>query len=613
MKKISFILILVLAGTVVLAQSHYVTGSKRLSHPRLYENKISPDGKTHTGGQVIPGQKSITDEIIGDTYFDTQTYNSGNEMNRIYEFPDGNIGATWIDMGTGTPPDPDRGTGYNYYDGSAWTGTLTHLGSDTRDGFPSYAPWGANGEIVEHYQYIANDGPLKILRRDVKGTGSWQESVLNPPVGNFSIVWASMITSGVNHEFVHILAYTYDNPYMGQTNALLYYRSPDGGLTWDINGVIIPGLDAAFYPGISSLQYSWAQPVGNTLAFTYGFNQFDGLVFKSTDNGTTWTKMVVYQGPFDPNSVPDQTAVYGSGDGTSAITLDSQGKVHVVFCREFWFHDVLTTPPGGWYYYPTSAEGVIYWHEGMPQLDSTIVSSYTLDFLAAGGNLIGWVYPVDTSLVIPSTQPNYGVGLTSMPQIGIDANDKLFVVWAALAPLYSDGTNFYRHLYGNSSYDGGTTWNGIRDLNSDFVFAFSECVFPAVSPIVNQRIRVLFQEDDVPGTGQGNDSYMDYFDFPEDFFTGIPTQSKADGFRVSVNYPNPASRLTQFDVKLDQAAEVGITLTNLTGQVVTQLDPKKLNSGNNMVTLDVSGLQGGVYFCSFEVNGQKITRKIVVK
>lgn len=602
-------MILILAGTAVLAQSHYVTGSKPLSHPKLCEKQITPDGKAHAGGTVIPGQKSTSDEILGDTYFDTQTYNSGNEMNRIYEFPDGNIGVTWIDKGPGGVP--DRGTGYNFFDGSAWTGTVPHLGGDANNAFPSYAPWGANGEMVEHYQYIANDGPLKILRRDVKGTGTWSESVLAPPVGNFSIVWASMITSGANHEFVHILAYTYDNPYNGQTNALLYYRSPDGGVTWDINGVIIPGLDSAYFPGISSLHYSWAQPVGNTIAFTYGFDQFGGLVFKSTDNGTNWQKMVVYQAPYDPKHIPDQTPVYGSGDGTSAIALDSQGKVHVVFARELWFHDVLTSPPGGWYYYPTSAEGLIYWNETLPPLDSTIVSSYTLDYLSAGGYLIGWVYPVDTGLVIPSTQPNYGVGLTSMPQIGIDADDNLFVIYAALAPQYSDGTNFYRHVYANSSYDGGLTWNGIKDMNSDFVFSFSECVYPAVAPLVSSKIRVLFQEDDTPGTGQGNDSYMDYLEFTKDFFTGLPAVEKTKGFSVSQNYPNPAKQLTRFDVNLDKPADVSVTLTNLVGQVVNQGNSKRMNSGNNLVTLDVSGLNGGVYFYSVNVDGQKVTRKLI--
>ncbi len=611
MKHLSFLIIIVLIVNSVIAQTKYVTGSKPLTNPKLSAKQISPDGKVLNSEPTIIGQKNRDVNVIGSTWYDTQTYNSGNVMNRIYEYPDGNIGATWISKGEAGIP--DRGTGYNFFDGSSWTGEIQHLGNDPNNGFPSYAPWGPNGEVVVHYQYILNDGPLKILKRDTKGTGTWQETALLPPTGNYSIVWHSMITSGTNHEYLHILAYSYDSPYMGQTNTLLYYRSPDGGTTWDINGVIIPGLDSAYFPGISSLKYSWAQPVGNTIAFTYGFDEFDGLVFKSTDNGTTWTKTVVYQSPYNPKTVPDQTPVYGSGDGTSAITLDSQGKAHVVFGREKWFHDVVTNPPGGWYYYPTSTEGMIYWNESMPVLDSTIVSSYTLDFLAAGGNLIGWVFPPDTSLVIPNGQPDYGVGLTSCAQIGIDPDDNLFVVWSALAPGYNDGTYFYRHLFGNSSYDGGVSWYGIKDLNSDIQFAFSECVFPAVSPIVNQKIHVVFQEDDIPGTNSGNENFIDHMDLDKSIFVGINDNRGTTGFTVSQNHPNPAIHSTQFSLRLEKTAHVSVTTTNLVGQTVNHSDLGSMNPGNNLITLDLSGLTGGIYFYTVKVNDQKVTHKMVVR
>jgi hypothetical protein len=528
-------------------------------------------------------------------------------MNRIYEFPDGTIGATWMDMGAGGVP--DRGTGYNFYNGTSWSGTVQHLGNDARDGFPNYAPWGANGELVEHYDYILNAGTIKILRRDIKGTGPWQEFVLNPPSGH-SIVWGSMISSGSNHQYLHLLSYTYDNPYLGQDHALLYYRSPDGGVTWDINGVIIPGLDSSYFPSIAPLKYSWAQAVGNTIAFTYGFDQFDGLVFKSTDNGTTWTKKVVYRSPFNPKSLPDKTPLYGSGDGTSAIALDSQGKAHVVFAREKWFYDLTANPPG-WFYQPLTTQGLIYWNESMPVLDSTSVSSYTLNNLAAGGNLIGYMIPSDTSVVIQETQANYAVGLTSMAQIGIDAGDKLFVVYSGLAPGYTDGTNFYRHLYGNASFDGGLTWNGIRDLNGDARFAFSECVYPAVSPLVDQKVRIVFQEDSIPGFGNGNDSYMEYFDFPKEFFSGIPSSGQLTGSHVSQNHPNPASQLTQFEVYSDKAEDVSITVTDLAGQVIQRHLNRRMNAGNNHVTIDVSGLTNGLYFYSVEVEGIKVTRKLM--
>jgi len=61
-------------------------------------------------------------------------------------------------------------------------------------------------------------------------------------------------------------------------------------------------------------------------------------------------------------------------------------------------YDVVTNPPGAWYFYPTT-EGMIYWNESMPMLDSTVISSYTLENLEAWGNLVGWVVP-DTGTIL---------------------------------------------------------------------------------------------------------------------------------------------------------------------------------------------------------------------
>ena len=609
MKKQLLLFGIFLLVTSGFAQKKYATESWPLVHPQLRAPQIDPNGENLIPGPFIIGQKERNMTVIGNTYFDTQTNGSCNLMNRIYKHPDGKIGATW--MYTGVNGIPDRGTAYNFFDGTSWGSQAPHLGNDSRNGFPCYAPWGPNGEVIAHYEYILNDGAIKILRRENKGTGDWQESVLAPPVGNYSIVWHSMITSGANHEYLHMLALVYDDPYQGQDDALLYYRSPDGGVTWDINGIIIDGLGVDYFPTISSLKYSWAQPVGNTIAFTYGFNQFDGLIFKSTDNGDTWQKIVAYKSPFDPYALPGISPTFGGGDGTSAIALDSQGKAHVIFGRMMHIYDVETTPPGGWYFYPNT-EGLIYWNEDMSQLDSTIISSYTLDFLAAGGNLIGWVYPPDTTLVRPTGQPNYGVGLTTGPEIGIDDNDNLFVVYAALAPENFSGDYYYRHLYGNSSPDGGITWNGIRDLNTDVQFLFSECVYPAVSPSVDDKVHVVFQEDPTPGTGSGEENMIDYMDFDKDLFVGMPRFNQSAGFEVSKNYPNPAIHFTHFGLRLKKAADVTVILTNITGQTIKRMDLGTMNSGNNQITMDVSGLAAGIYFYSVQADDQKVTNKMVV-
>ncbi|MCB0806390.1 MAG: hypothetical protein KDC05_11375, partial [Bacteroidales bacterium] len=93
--------------------------------------------------------KTFVDEApMGTTWYDLQS-NSSN-ANRIYKFDDGTIGGVWtwaIDPGFS-----DRGTGYNYYDGSTWGPAVTERIEEDRTGWPSYAPFGDNGEIVvSHY------------------------------------------------------------------------------------------------------------------------------------------------------------------------------------------------------------------------------------------------------------------------------------------------------------------------------------------------------------------------------------------------------------------------------------------------------------------------------
>ncbi len=601
--------LLLFVAVTVFAQVRPISDGNKLHYPQIGLPAAMPDGGHLNAAILQPGQKPLNMELIGDTWFDTQTNGGGNLMNRVYQFPDGTIGATWMYLDvSGTP---DRGTAYNYNNGIGWANASPHLGNDPRDGFPSYAPWGPNGEIIAHYQYIAGEGSVKLLRRATKGVGAWQESILNPPAGNYSLVWHSMITSGPNHEFVHLLALVYDDPYQGQDDALLYYRSPDGGITWDINGVVIPGLGPAFFPTISSLKYAWAQPVGDTLAFTYGFDHFDGLVFKSTDNGSNWQKITVYHAPYSPVGLPDQTAIFGCGDGTSAIALDSKGKVHVAFGRMKQVYDVITTPPGGWYFYPET-EGIIYWNESMPPLDSATVSSYTLGFLEAGGNLAGKVYP-DTNITIPSSQPNYGVGLTSGPQFGIDEQDNMYLVWSALSPRNFSIDLYLRHLFINASVDGGTTWTGVKDLTKEVFFVFSECVFPAVAPIVGSNIHVVFQEDFTTGTGSGEENFINDINFPKEYFVGIPKVYKVPGFDVSQNYPNPARQSTSFEIKLEKPADVSIRIENLLGQNLKQMHPGRVSERNKLIRMDLSGIAPGIYYLTVTADSGRITRKLIIE
>ncbi len=85
------------------------------------------------------------EEWIGLTRYDLQSNYSMAQ--RIFLHPDNTIGATFT-WGMDDPGFAARGTGYNYHDGSSWGPLPTGPIESVRAGWPSYAPYGENGEVV---------------------------------------------------------------------------------------------------------------------------------------------------------------------------------------------------------------------------------------------------------------------------------------------------------------------------------------------------------------------------------------------------------------------------------------------------------------------------------
>jgi len=568
--------------------------------------QMHPDQVYPYSGENVIGQKSFNNTIIGSTWYDSQTVNYGNVMQRIWAYPDGTVGATW--MCAGQDLVPERGTGYNYFDGNDWGTPNLHVGPADRMGWPSYAPWGPDGEIIAQYRYIANEGPIKFYKRENKGQGDWIETALASDAG-VSLVWHSMITSGENHEYIHVLAYTYDAEYQGQPNALLYYRSSDGAESWEIDGIVIDGLGPDYILTASALKYAWANPVGNTIAFTYGFDEFGGRVFKSYDNGDSWEVIQVMETPFTPFDPPADSIDIPCGIGTSACALDSQGNVHVVFPRM-----IKVYIAGAGNYYPYT-DGLIYWNESMPVIDTTLISSYTLDYLDAAGNLCGWVMP--TTYTIPESQPDYANPLCGFPQLSIDADDNIFVASSTVAPDFSNGEFFYRHIIVNSSFDLGNSWEGQIDLNEDIQYIFSECAFPELAPVIGDDFHVVFQEDPFPGMYEWledhpavNNNIM-HITIEKDVFVGVKEPAESMPFELSV-YPNPVAAVAFLNLKLQKAGNISVNLINQVGQSVYSNEPGRYDEGRHVIRMDVSELPAGIYSCVVKLNGQQLAKKVVI-
>ena len=91
-------------------------------------------------------------------------------------------------------------------------------------------------------------------------------------------------------------------------------------------------------------------------------------MMKSTDNGDTWEKTVIWEHPypfFDWNVTITDT--FFCMDNSATIALDSEGKAHVVF----GINRVLHNEPGNNYWLYPYVDGIGYWNEDMATFSTT--------------------------------------------------------------------------------------------------------------------------------------------------------------------------------------------------------------------------------------------------
>jgi|WetSurMetagenome_2_1015567.scaffolds.fasta_scaffold25134_2 hypothetical protein len=561
---------------------------------------------------TVTASKSVLDDpSLMTTQYDMQT-NASTE-NRIYYYPDGTIGA----VATMAHQDnfSDRGTGYNYFDGTAWGAPPDARLENERVGWPSYTPLGANGEIVVSHTSSAG---LKVLTRPEKGTGTWTQTILAGPVGAVDISWPRVITSGPDRNIVHIICLTYV-AYQDLNLALLYYRSQDGGQTWDIQGQILDGMTSADYLGFGGDSYSWAAPVGNTIAFTIGDSWYDQFIMKSTDNGTSWTKTKIWSCLYNKyvNGPNDTTPTFYCPDGSNAIALDATGKAHVVFGLQRAKGD-----SDGKKWYPFT-DGLVYWNENMGELPQALDP----DTLFNHGNLIGWVQDTNVFYAQATELAYYYVSLSSHPTLTIDEYENMYCTWSGVTTLRDPNSFMLRHIFGRASTNGGLTWkDNIVDLTGDFLYTWSECVYPSASPTTSgDKLFLEFQADAEAGVylngsqgAQGQTSITTndiiFLNPTKDSFYPVGINNKQDNsILVSQNYPNPVKDHSVVNVNLKTSGNLSLTVTSVVGQQIMNISKGYQVPGSYQFTIDGSQLTPGIYFYTVTAGKSSVTKKMIVE
>jgi hypothetical protein len=559
----------------------------------------------------IPG---VVEEQIGGTTYDVQS--NASVSNRIYAYPDGTIAGIWT-MGFTATAYADRGTGYNYFDGTVWGDAPTARIEPVRTGWPSYCPLG-DGEVV-----VAHDGStgLRVSKRPVRGTGAWTTTLLPGTLGGAGMTWPRVTSSG---NVLHILVAAAGTN-AGLNLPILYYRSADGGTTWEAPK-ILPGLDAVSvgalantsFTGFGGDAYSWAKSKGDTVAFVIADGWRGVWVMKSFDNGVTWNQTTV---SLIPTTTVTPSPTFWTNDGACAMALDSEGKAHVIFGR-------MGVNDDDGYSNTTSSylpytDGLVYWKEGMPILDTTQLSDP--DLLDTNGNLLAWSidYNGNDTIDYPEVGSGefpfglYNSGVTSMGQIAVDENDNIFVTYSSVREdLINTGANpnteLYRHLYLLSKM-GDSAWSEPMDLTSDLEHEYDECVWASLSYNNNDKLNILYHVDPEPGTSIGSDeddpsdNYINYLTFPT-FVSAKPIDISKN---VMVS-PNPASDFTNVEVSLNSVQKVELGVYDVMGKLVMNTNYGQQSTGYHTFQVNTNALTNGIYLFTVKIGNSQTSQKVVV-
>ncbi|MGY8979369.1 MAG: T9SS type A sorting domain-containing protein [Flavobacteriales bacterium] len=638
MKKTFTTLVSLLFSTIIIAQISPYKLKNGNNQAKINDKVIMSGSESLSHLMVNPNPNTIAlktvssnEEMLGSTTYDLQS--NACVDNRLIRHADGTISAAWTMSAQFSTSYSDRGTGYNFYDGSTWDSYPNARLESSRGGWPSILATGSGKEIA--ITHNTDNGYLLMTHRTSIGSGSWNEDIVSSIDSNGlyrDIIWNRAVIGGANQQTIHMVGVIANTAlggtiYNGLDGALVYYRSQDGGSTWDIKDLQLPTLDSTKYLGFSGDSYAIASN-GETVVVAYFGGLDDSAIIKSTDNGNTWNATSFLDFPVDkyaPDAGIDldndglMDSLY-STDGTGALLLDDNNMAHVFYGNMLLLDADLTD--GNTSYF-ASTNGLMYWNENMGADDyaSNPISSPSLWFSNLGQMIASAQDTDGDNLLNYVDYPTYYMSLTCMPNAGIDANGNIFVSYSELMENIDNGSQNFRHVNVIKSMDGGVNWSAPTDVTPHNAWSGAqECVFATIDRNVDDKIRLIYQKDFEPGLAVRGDE--DIIDVNEIIYLEIDTTelsntstniSEISSLNTISIYPNPTASFTNVNLYSSVNKNIILRLTNIIGKIVSEVNIHVV-SGNNNINLDVSNLKNGIYFINSEsINESKSIKLIISK
>ena len=645
-------------GFSVIAQQRTMKNDARQS---VASGKIATVGKEispETSNYVPQEPRSVVvnrwddmedAEILWTTY-DLQS--NQYVANRMVQWGNGNVAAVATMSHEYNLTASDRGTGYNFYNGSDWDEEPEARFEPWKTGWPSIAQWGENGEIL----LCHGNGGMQCFTRENAGEGEWEYKGALPaypegyPYTEYA-TWPRVVTCGDNHNIIVAVATLQHSISSDETDIrTCFWRSEDAE-NWTCSYGPIADLGLGYEIGNFSADDYCMAAKGHKVALVYSGCLTNSVwLFTSEDDGLTWTSTKVWEHPFEGVELDEPGLDYGDtlfAPMNSSVVIDNSGVVHIAM-NTFEFSHFLDTQAGYYSYWAgRSVDGILYWNstqeapiqspDGNPfhaarlwwpipgepgyvhmENDSTRWIGMIPMFDDENGNLIQW----DNDKFYNDNYHSKMYGASAHPVLCCDDNDNLACAFSSPTTYREsadpNGTMYYLRgifvSYKNADED---FWNQLEDeLTEDFMYGVNDNLFTisVLNTINTGEFWFGFQSDDQIGFAWGteptqsstSENQIHVCKVINTQFTNVPENTEAQDVVYRV-YPNPATDYMVVSSAME--TEATVTVYNLVGQVVKQFD-KHLVLGDNMLNID---LKSGVYFCTISANGFDKTVKVVVK
>ena len=123
-----------------------------------------------------------------------------------------------------------------------------------------------------------------------------------------------------------------------------------------------------------------------------------------------------------------------------------------------------------------------------------------------------------------------------------------------------------------------------------------------LSAYAGQKIIIRFQNQNF----HGNSTYIDNV-----FIDGVLAVTEFDASKLSM-YPNPASQEFTINLGSNSPDDIDVLIVNSLGQQLNRFDSAVFN-GSPQTNIDVSSFASGLYFVTIKLNGNSITKKLLIK